>query len=124
MLDTAVTYIEPVYNYSNVAGGYFNVYFGHDDKNPFKLSFAAFLEYRVREDVALYEYLQKRDDESNTVSHAIYDLYDIGFPVDVWVEEYIEYVKTRVDRRLFNALVQLFTTIKGFNSGSADSADL
>lgn len=116
-----VTDIIPIYDHSNVAGGYFEIYFDYTDTDPFKLSFVPFLDHKVRNDASLYEFIKNKDSENYTVSDAIYELYDIGVPVDTWVEEYIEMVKERVDARLFNALVQLFTHIKGFNSGSADN---
>lgn len=116
--EAIVTKVDPIYDFDRVAGGYFNVYFNHNDRDPFKLSFVPFLDYRLKNSDELYNYLKKRSDD--TVSHAIYDLYDIGFPIDEWVEEYIEMVKDKVDADLFNALVMFYNYIKTFPTGSQE----
>lgn len=117
-----ITSIEPIYEYDRVGGGYFNVQFGQDTE-PFKLSFAPFLDYRARNDKALFEYLKKNSD-GKTISHAIFDLYDMGFPVDDWVREYIDMAKDSLDPRMFHALLQFYYFLKNFGASSGSLDDL
>ena len=112
--DYNVTKIMPIYNFQDVAGGYFEVYFGYNHKDPFKVSFVPFLELRVKRDERLLEYLKKTA-KDKTISDSIYDLYDIGFPVDAWVREYIEYARDNVSANMFNALILFFNTIRKSN---------
>ena len=121
-LEYKVRSVLRIYDFRDVAGGYFEVYFGYNTTDPFKLSFVPFLDKRVREDKRLYDYL-KQTSSDRTVSDAIFDLYDIGFPVDAWVEEYVEYAKENVSVSLFNALIHFFNHIKSFNSGSKDDTE-
>ena len=119
-LDHKITSIEPVYDFERVGGGYFKIHFGIGG-DPFKLSFVPFLDNRVRQSEDLFNYLKKTSKDL-TVSHAIYDLYDLGFPVDEWVHEYIEMVQGSVNGDLFNKLITFYNYIKNFNSsGSLDN---
>ena len=115
----AIKSITPVYDYSKVSGGYFLLTFG-SDSTPFKLSFVPFLEQRVREDENLFAYLKKTV-KDKTVSDAIFDLYDLGFPVDEWVIDHIEKAKESVTPDMFNALVQFYNFIKDFNNDPSGS---
>ena len=118
-LEHKITRVEPVYDFDNVAGGYFELYFGIS-KDPFKLSFVPFLDYHVRTNKELFNYLLKTS-KDKTVSHAIFDLYDIGFPLDEWVDEYIDMARNSVKADLFNKLITFYNYIKDFNpSGSLD----
>lgn len=117
IFDIKIARIEPVYEYDFVAGGYFALYIGDNDSEPFKLSFAPFLNDRIEKDKALFEYLEKKSKDS-TISHAIYDLYDIGFPVDEWVQEYLDDVKSKVDPKLLQALFTFYNYIKKFGDPS------
>ena len=118
-----ITKIEPIYDFQEVSGGYFEIYFGYNHKDPFKVSFVPFLERRVKQDQKLYDYL-KTTSQDKTVSDAIFDLYDIGFPVDSWVKEYVEYAKENVSVNLFNALVLFFNTLQSPSSGSKDDTEM
>lgn len=120
--DFDIIEITPVYEYENVAGGYFNIQFGMDPKDVIKLSFVPFIDYKIRNDGSLFKYLKKTSKDL-TVSHAIYDLYDIGFPIDDWVRDYIEIAKTDTKADLFNTLIHFYNHIKNFNSGSSDFED-
>jgi hypothetical protein len=124
LFDMKITNVEPVYDFKKVAGGHFNVYFGEDDDSPFTLGFIPLLDARVKQDDNLFDYLKKTKKDL-TASHAIQDLYDIGFPVDEWVKEYFEEARENVDPVLFDALVRFYTYVKYFNSssGSLDSND-
>jgi hypothetical protein len=118
-LEHKITRIEPVYDFDNVAGGYFKLYFGMSN-DPFKLSFVPFLDYHIRKNEELFNYLKKTSKDL-TVSHAIYDLYDIGFPLDEWVDEYIDMARSSIKADLFNKLITFYNYIKDFNSsGSLD----
>ena len=112
--------IEPVYNFDKVSGGHFEIYFEVEDSDPFKLSFVPFLDHKIRQNSDLFDYLKKTSKDL-TVSHAIYDLYDIGFPVDEWVIDYMEVARNSVSKDLFNKLIEFYNLIKDFNpSGSLD----
>jgi hypothetical protein len=117
-----ITEITPVYDYKNVAGGYFSIRFGINSEDSIKLSFVPFIDYKIHNDENLFNYLKKTAKDL-TVSHAIFDLYDIGFPVDDWVRDYIEMAKTNTKAELFNTLIQFYNHIKNFNSGSSDFED-
>lgn len=116
-LDDKIVNITPIYDYKKVAGGYFEIEF--ERSSVFKLSFVPFLDYRVRNDENLFEYLKKTATDL-TVSHAIFDLYDMGFPVDEWVRDYIDMAKNSVSADLFNTLINFYTYVKNFNSGSKE----
>lgn len=116
-VDYQVTRIDPVYDFDKVSGGYFLLYFGMDDKKPFKLSFVPFLDAKIREDEKLFAYL-KGTTKDLTVSHAIHDLYDIGFPVDEWVLKYVDDAKNDIKPDMFNALIQFYNYIKDFGNPS------
>ena len=118
-----ITRINPVYDFDKVACGYFEIYVDYDTKDPFKLSFVPFLDHQIRNNSELFDYLKKTSKDL-TVSHAIYDLYDIGVPIEDWVREYVEIAKNATSAGLFNALIQFYLHIKNFNSsGSADNKD-
>lgn len=122
MEDYKVIRVEPKYDFDNVASGHFEVYFDVND-DPFKLSFVPFLDHYVRKNDDLFKYLKKTSKDL-TVSHAIYDLYDIGFPIDDWVKDYIEVAKENVSADLFNILIKFYNMIKNFNpSGSQDQSN-
>lgn len=116
-LDHKITEVIPKYDFEKVAGGYFEIHFGFDKVDPFKLSFVPFLDYRLRNDSKLFDYLNTKP-KDQTVSHAIYDLYDLGFPIDEWVEDYIEMAKDSVSADLFNALMQFYIHLKNFGNDS------
>jgi len=115
--DFKLTKVEPNYDYSTVGGGHFKLYFGTDQKATHKLSFYGFLESRLQTDDDLFEYI-KTHHKDKTISHAIWDLYDLGFPIDQWVQDYVANVKKDVDPKMFNALVSFYRYIKDFGNVS------
>lgn len=115
--DVQITDIVPIYNFNEVSGGYFKIYFGGDKEDPFTLGFIPLLDARVKQDDNLFDYLKKTAKDL-TASHAIQDLYDIGFPVNDWVKEYIEVAKNSVHPDMFDALVRFYTAIR--QSGSSN----
>jgi hypothetical protein len=117
----------PRYDYKNVIGGHFEVHFGYESSNPFKLSFGPFLNHRMRTDEGLYNYVKKISDESTedlTCSHVIFDLYDLGFPVDEWVEDYFKAVRNNVNADLFDLLMQFYNHLKNFGGESESTGSL
>lgn len=115
-LNDKITGITPVYE-STLLGGHFEVTFGLD--NVFKLSFTAFLKSRFEEDVKLKSYVRGRDDDSAVnASSIIEDLYQIGCPMDSWVEDYFKNVRARVSQ--FDALLQLFNHLKSFGDDEGE----
>ena len=115
--ETKLTTINPVYDFSKVSGGYFELHFGYNDSEPFKLSFVPFLDRRLQDDEKLFDYIKSTANDK-TVSHAIEDLYSLGFPVDDWDREYVEYAKDSVSAELFNSLIMFFNEIKSFGSAT------
>ena len=109
--------INPVYDYDKVSGGYFEVYYDdtlRSDYKPFQLSFVSLLDHNVRNNANLFQYLKKTVTDTTTVSHAIYDLYDIGFPIDEWVADYMKILQASGDHQTLNTLTQLLNYIKDF----------
>ena len=119
-LEDKITKVIPIYEYDDVSGGYFEVYFGLSEAATFKLSFAMFLDHRIRQDKDLFDYLLKTV-KDKTCSDAIYNLYDIGFPVDEWVTDYFEMAKKSVSIELFNAMMQFYFYMKSYRSDSSGS---
>lgn len=116
-LEFELTRIVPCYDYGRVSGGHFNLHFGVEKELFYTLPFSGFLESRLREDDALFEYIKTRHGDK-TISHAIWDLYDLGFPVEQWVKDYIHRAKEDVDPRMFNALLSFYKYIKNFGQSS------
>jgi hypothetical protein len=112
-----LTSIQPCYDYDKVGGGHFKLFFGVSGEMPYTLGFTSFLERRLRDDDALFDYIKKHH-RDKTVSHAIHDLYDMGFPVDSWVHDYIEVAREDVDPKMFNALLNFYKYIKDFGEPS------
>lgn len=116
-LDFKLTKVKPCYDYEKVGGGHFKLYFGTDTEMFYTLSFVPFLDDRLKQDDNLFEYI-KNHHKDKTVSHAIYDLYDMGFPVDQWVEQYIEKARVDVNPKLFNAMLNFYKYLKNFGETS------
>lgn len=123
--DVQITDVIPVYDFEEVSGGYFKVYFGGDKEDPFTLGFIPLLDARVKQDDNLFDYLKKTAKDL-TASHAIQDLYDIGFPVNDWVIEYIDKARNSVHPEMFDALVRFYAVMRhlGDASGSNDNFEI
>lgn len=104
--------IVPVYDFKNLTGGHFEIHTDGESDLPYLISFVPFLARRVAEDRKLFEYLKKTT-KGLTVSHAIHDLYDIGFPVDAWIVDYYK-VTGGTNDDMFNVLMQFYQYIKTF----------
>lgn len=111
--------IDPVYDFNHAAGGYFRICFGVNSNN-FNLSFAPFIEDRVKQDKKLFDYIKKNTSKHTTISHTIYDLYDIGVPVDDWVREYVKMIQNHASGNLLKKLILFYNYINNSNSGSKD----
>lgn len=84
--------ISPVYAFESGSrvDGYFEIRVGLSEKsdNILKVPFRVILNHKLQDDNELYNFLMKNYSDKS-LSKAITDLYDIGFPVNDWVKEYI-----------------------------------
>jgi hypothetical protein len=96
--------VEPCAYHDSNAGGYFNLKITTNGViRPHTLKYTTFLQWLLNEDVKLRSYLAskfKGKQETETLSHVVEELYDIGFDVELSVKNYFEYVKSNVDRVL------------------------
>jgi len=119
-VEDRVSSIVPVYEKS-LLGGYFAVTFETND--TFKLPFSSFLKSQFERDEKLRTYVRSRSDGDSedydveiTATGVVKDLYDIGCPVDEWVEDYFTIMKSKISK--FEALLQLFNHLKTFGDDS------
>lgn len=108
-----VTGVEPVFDFKNAGNGYFYIHFDKMTNHPFKLSFISFVEHLITKDEKLLSYLSGK--KFNTTSHAVEDLYDIGYPVVKEVEAYMDNLKQSIDPLFLEKMYKLLTYLKGFN---------
>lgn len=107
-----VTSVAPEYG-TEMLDGHFNITFDETRETVFRLSFSAFLKHRFIHDTNLKQYVRKLDkDDVFTASTIVAHLYDIGLPMEDWVAEYMEEVKSRMSA--FGSLVKLFHLLKSF----------
>jgi hypothetical protein len=116
-----VTGVEPVYNFKNAGSGFFYVHFDKMTKHPFKLSFISFVEYLITKDEKLFKYLAGK--KFDTTSHAIEDLYDIGYPVVDEVQAYMDKLKKSIDPLFLEKMYKLLTYLKNFNDDKGYNED-
>lgn len=115
--NNTITRVEPIYDHTKKSGGHFDIYYevdSWDHEEPFKLSFVSFLDHNVRNNKDLFNYLKKYVNDVTTMSDVIDHLYDIGFPVDDWVRDYMEILNNSGSDQLLNTLTNLFNHIKDF----------
>ena len=107
--------IKPKYDYDAFVGGHFVV-----NTNLYELSFNVSmsnvinykLEREESEDItALFDFIANNFKDL-TISHAVTDLYDLGFPVDEWVIDYISYLNTK--RKDYSAMLSLLAALQDF----------
>lgn len=113
--------IDPVYDYINKksqTSGHFSVHVDKD--NSFNVKFSSVLGHRVKTDDGLFAFLTNKYKDS-TLSHAVSDLYDIGFPVDEWVKDYITHVIEKNSN--FVVMLQIMATLRHFNEQDSDDPD-
>jgi len=108
----SITHIKTHYDYDKVGGGCFEVFLGVGKDDPsFNLKMSSLMERRMKTDEDLFMFVMNNY-HKKTISHAIYDLYDMGFPIDDWIKEHIEHlIKTN---KQFISLMSLFTSLKNF----------
>lgn len=111
-----ITSIEPDYRFESPLGGSFKVSFSGTNV-PYWLSYERFTYWLLQKDEKLLSYV-KNNFADKSLSHVIQDLYDIGYPVNDGVTEYVEWVKSTVDVDMLNKLITLYEHIANFNTGS------
>ena len=113
--------IKPKYDFDGVVGGHFVV-----NTNLYELSFNVSmsnvinykLEKEKREGItALFDFIANNFKDF-TISHAVTDLYDLGFPVDEWVIDYISYLNTK--RRDYSTMLSLLAALHSFGDDDKD----
>ena len=115
-----ITEIKPKYDFKEVGEGKFEVFV--DNEVAFTIRFGAFMDYQLNVDKdenggELFMFLMNRYSDK-TVSHAIYDLYDIGFPVDTWLINYIDHLANHNTK--YNAMLRMLSMLKNFGEDDAD----
>lgn len=113
-----ITTIDPVYDFDKKKSsvkGHFNIHMGPD--SSFNLRFASVLNHKVTYDSNLFAFLMDNYSEK-TLSDAVYDLYDMGCPVDEWVKDYLTYAIDKDDR--FAAMLHVVSTLRKFNEDRSD----
>jgi hypothetical protein len=111
-LEHKITSIEPVFE-DTTLGGHFAVTFDVD--STFKLSFVSFIKHRFEKDSKLKEYVRNAENKEISASAIVQDLYEIGCPVEQWVEEHFEDARANLPTQ-FDALIQLYLYLKQFNN--------
>ena len=119
-IDT-ITKIEPKYDFKDNGEGKFNVHVDH--RVAFTVRFGSFMDYRLELDRVdnngeLFMFLMNKY-HKKTISHAIHDLYDIGFPIDEWVKEYITYLTNKNSK--YAAMFLLLSTLRNFGEDDLDT---
>jgi hypothetical protein len=112
-----ITSIVPEYDFAERGEGRFRVEVGHKQEACFTIRFGSFLDHRLtvdqeKGDGELFVFMMNNYSDK-TVSHVIDDLYDIGFPVDEWVIEYIQDLLNKSTK--YAAMLKLFTTLLNFD---------
>jgi hypothetical protein len=96
-----------------------------DSEMAFTIRFGAFMDYQLNVDKdenggELFMFLMNSYSDK-TVSHAIYDLYDIGFPVDTWLINYIDHLANHSTK--YNAMLRMLSVLKNFGEDNPDDYD-
>jgi hypothetical protein len=115
-----ITEIKPKYDFKEVGEGKFEVFV--DSEMAFTVRFGAFMDYQLNvdkdeNDGELFMFLMNNYSDK-TVSHAIYDLYDIGFPVDTWLINYIDHLANHSTK--YNAMLRMLSVLKNFGEDNPD----
>jgi len=118
--------ITPVYDYDDNPGkGCFEISTDYDGDVAFRVRYGAFMDHRLEIDRKenngeLFMFLMNRYHDK-TVSHAIFDLYDLGFPIDDWVKEYVDYLLNKKESKM-SAMLAFISALRSFG-GDADDLD-
>lgn len=119
-----ITSIEPEYDFNDKVSttkGHWRVKLGTSGDGQFALKFTQVINYRLNRDENLFDFLKSKY-QDKTLSHAVADLYDIGFPVDDWVKDYIQYVLDKDGK--FAAMLHIISTLRKFNEDQSNDSDL
>ena len=108
--------IEPEYRFDDSLNGSFKITF-YGTNTPYWLSYQRFLHWLLRNDDKLLLYVNKNFTDK-TMSHVVQDLYEIGYPVENSVKEYMNWVESSIDTEMLSRLMLFFDYIKNFNTGS------
>lgn len=115
--------IEPIYDFESATGldGHFEVRVGLSENtlNKLELPFKVIIHHRLKEDENLLDFL-KDNYADKGLSKAIADLYDIGFPVNDWVKDYLTDCLDNSPK--YYALLSLINFLKSIN-GTTDDKD-
>lgn len=111
-----ITSITPRYDFDNPAGGRFVVRVDDLDELSFSIAMSNAINYKLeveeREGESnLFDFISKNF-KDQTLSHAVEDLYDLGFPVQQWVIDYISYLNTK--RKDYSAMLSLLAALQNF----------
>lgn len=112
----SITDINPKYDLNNTAGGYFVIVCDGLGDFSFNIQMSSVINYKLeREDAEgssnLFDFISSRFKDL-TLSHAVMDLYDLGFPVDEWVVDYISWLNGQ--RKNYSAMLSLLAALQSF----------
>lgn len=119
----SITSIVPVYDLDNkneLTAGHFNIRYiqiGFDQSRSFCIKFTSVINNRAKNDANLFNFLMENY-KDKSLSLAVSDLYDIGFPVDEWVVDYLEHVLGQNDH--FATMLVIMATLRDFNKDQSD----
>ena len=119
-----ITSIEPEYDFegkTSMTKGHWRVKLGTGGDGQFVLKFTQVMNHRLNQDSNLFNFMMSRY-QDKTLSHAVAELYDIGFPVDEWVRDYITHVLDKNDK--FAAMIHIISTLSKFNEDQSEEDDL
>lgn len=119
-----ITKIEASYDYEDRGKGRFEVYV--DSEMAFTIRFGAFMDHRLQIDRKdnegkLFTFLMNNYSKK-TISHAIHDLYDMGFDIDTWVTEYITHLISHSSK--YSAMLRMLSMLKSFGEEDDPYNDL
>ena len=118
-----ITDIKPKYDFNQTGNGKFEIFVNGD--MTFTIHFGTFMDYQLNVDREqnngeLFVFLMNRYSDK-TVSHVIYDLYDIGFPVDTWLIKYIDDLASHSTK--YGAMLRMLSMLKTFGEDDPDDYD-
>ena len=121
-----ITTIDPVYDFSkekSSVSGYFNVQLGTQSavSSSFRVKFSSVMNHKAAQDNDLFAFLMNNYG-NKTLSDAVYDLYDTGFPVDQWVKEYLAHIVAQFP--MYAAMLAIEGTLSKFNEDPSGEDDL
>lgn len=122
VIDFKIQRVEPSYSKTQL-GGHFDVYLLNREDYPVMIKFAGFLASQMAKDTALREWAEKYYN-SKTASELVYELIDIGYPLEEKLHEYIIELMDSSQARVFMQLLDLFSQFGSSSSGSLSEWDL